>query len=89
MPLVLFADGKKVGEISEWKLNERAAEKRMVLGKEILMPKPNDQCQFVSPKPVNRRNELIVVGDDKSRFVLSEIRVTGGTQVTATVKSKS
>ena len=89
MALVLFADGKKVGEISDWKLNERLAEKRMVLGKEILMPKPNDQCQFTSPKPVNRRMELVVVAEDKTRYALSEIRVNGGTEVTATVKSKT
>lgn len=88
MPMILFADGKRVGEISDWKLTERFSEKRMVLGKEILMPKPNDLCQFISPKPVNRRNELRVE-DGKTQYHLSEIKVVGGTQVTSTVKSKS
>jgi len=37
---ILFENGKKIGEISDWMLIERQAERRLVLGKEVMMPKP-------------------------------------------------
>ena len=82
---ILFENGKKIGEISDWSLTEREAEKRMVLGKEILMPKPKDQCVFSSPKPVNRKSELVVIEDGKLRYRLENAKVKDGTLVTATV----
>lgn len=83
--LVLFEDGIRVGEVSEWKRTERFAEKKVVLGKEIVTQKPKDQCEFVSPKPVNRKKSLWLIADGKKKIVLSEIKVKAGTFVTATI----
>jgi hypothetical protein len=87
--MTLFEDGKKIGEISEWKRTERFAEKRSVLGKEILMKKPKDQCQFVSPKPINRKKKHWIIGDDGRKMTLSEVKVSGATNVTATIDEEN
>ncbi|MES2854547.1 MAG: hypothetical protein V4692_01735 [Bdellovibrionota bacterium] len=83
--MTLFEDGKKIGEISEWKLIERQAEKKTFLGKEVMMPKPKDQCQFVSPKPVSWKKQLWIIKPDGTKLNLTEVRVTGATTVTATL----
>ncbi len=85
MAYVLFEKGKKIGEISDWVLTERPAELRNVLGKEILMPKPMDQCTFTSPKPIPRRSELILIFDRKIEYQLRTTFVRGGTFVTADI----
>lgn len=83
--MILYEDGKKVGEISEWKRIERFAEKRVVLGKELEMKKPKDQCSFVSPKPVRWKKPLWLIADDGTKLTLSEVKVVSGTKVTATI----
>lgn len=87
--MTLFEDGKRVGEISDWQRTERFAEKRMVLGKEIMMKKPKDQCTFVSPKPVNWRKRLWLIADDGTKLMLSDVQVKGVTSVTASIDSES
>lgn len=86
---VLFEKGKMIGEVSDWILTERSAEVKNILGKEVLMPKPKDQCSFTSPKPIPRKSDLIVIYDRKIEFVLKITNVRGGTFVTADILKKS
>lgn len=85
MAYILFEKGKKIGEISDWILNIRPAELKNVLGKEVLMPKPKDQCTFTSPKPIPKRSDLILIFDRKVEYILKVTFVRGGTFVTADV----
>ncbi|MES2964168.1 MAG: hypothetical protein V4760_09785 [Bdellovibrionota bacterium] len=85
MTMTLFEDGKRIGVIEEWTRTERFAEKKTVLGKEIVTRKPKDQCQFVSPKPVNWRKRLHLVAEDGTKLTLTDVRVTKVTTVTATI----
>ncbi len=82
---ILFENGKKVGEVSDWILSDRPAERRMLLGKEVMMPKPKDQCTFASPKLIGKKSELVVIEDSQKRYVLKDVKVRAGTLVTATV----
>jgi hypothetical protein len=86
--MTLFADGKKLGEISAWKLIERLPETKTVLGKHILTQKPKDQCEFISPKPVNRKSQLWLISDKKIKWTLTEVKVKDGTFITATVADR-
>lgn len=86
--MILFEDGKRIGVIEEWKRTERFAEKKTVLGKEIVTKKPKDQCSFVSPKPVSWKKKLWLIADDGTKLTLSEVRVTGATTVTATIEDE-
>jgi len=88
MAIILFDDGKKLGEVSEWSEHQRPAEMKMVLGKEVLSQSSKIECKFVSPKPVHRRSQLWVVVDGKTKMTLKDLKITGGTQVTATVGAK-
>ena len=85
MAYILFEKGKKIGEISDWILNLRPAEIKNVLGKEVLMLKPKDQCTFTSPKPIPKRSDLILIFDRKVEYILKVTFVRGGTFVTADV----
>ena len=85
MAYILFEKGKKIGEISDWILNLRPAEIKNVLGKEVLMPKPKDQCTFTSPKPIPKRSDLILIFDRKVEYILKVTFVRGGTFVTADI----
>jgi hypothetical protein len=85
MAMILYEDGKEVGEVSEWELVERMPEKKMVLGKEIITGKPKDLCHFVSPKPVSWKKRLWLIADDGMKIHLSEVNVRGATTVTATI----
>ncbi len=82
---ILFENGKKIGEISDWMLIERQAERRLVLGKEVMMPKPKAQCTFTSPKLVNKKSEFLVIEDAKTRYQLKDVKVKDGTFVTASI----
>lgn len=100
MNYILFSDGKEIGEISEWKLTERPAIKKQVLGKEIGVQEQNDECQFVSPKPVKWKSKLwlISIAESSSRLstganhsiklVLADLKVAHGTMITATVSER-
>jgi hypothetical protein len=83
--MTLYEDGKKIGEITEWKRTERFPEKKVFLGKEVMSKKPNDLCHFVSPKPVSWKKQLWVIADDGSKLKLSEIKIRGGTVIDATI----
>ncbi len=85
MACILFEAGKKIGQISEWVLIERPAQVKNVLGKEVLMPKPKDQCTFTSPKPIPKRSDLILICDHKLEYILKVTYVRGGTFVTADI----
>jgi len=89
MTYILFSDGVRIGEISEWALTERAAEKKFVLGKEILTHKPNDQCKFVSPKPVKWKSKMWLISSGKEKLVLADLDVRHGTMITATISERS
>ena len=83
--MILYEDGVKIGSISEWKRVERFAEKKVVLGKEIVTRKPKDQCEFVSPKPVSWKKKLTILDNDGSKMILTEVKVKDATYVTATI----
>ena len=86
---ILFESGKKVGEISDWKVASQEPVFKNVLGKMVLSVPANNECTFVSPKPVNRKSQLIVVQDGKREFTLRVKTVKGGTIVTAVIVSQS
>ena len=88
MAFVLFENGKKIGEISDWVFTEKPALVKNVLGKEVLMPKPKDQCSFTSPKPIPKRSDLILIQDRKIEYILKVTWVRGGTYVTADILEK-
>jgi hypothetical protein len=83
----LYEDGRLLGLISEWKLSEELPAKRIVLGKEIEMPNPKMRCEFVSPKPVQRKKKHWLIKDDGKKLILSDVKVTGGTFVSAAIEN--
>ncbi len=88
MAYVLFDHGKKIGEIAEWTVASQEPVYKNVLGKVVLSVPANNECTFVSPKPVNRRSQLIVIQDGKLEFNLQVKSVKGATQVTALIISQ-
>jgi hypothetical protein len=88
MTYILFSDGTEIGEIYEWQLTERPAIKKMVLGKEIGVQKPNDECQFVSPKPVKWKSKLWLISSDNVKLVLADLNIKHGTMITASVSER-
>ena len=88
MSYILFDAGKKVGEISDWLTVDKPAEKKTVLGKEIVTKEKSGQrVTFVSPKPMNRRSQLTVVFDKKIEYVLKQTKIVGGTEIAADIVS--
>ena len=85
MAYVLFENGKKLGDIKDWTLTDRPAVHKVVLGKEIVTPKPKDLVTFTSPKPVKRKNSFTVVQDQKIEFVIQVTNVKDHTLVTGEV----
>lgn len=88
MALILFADGLKIGAVSNWSVTERFPEKKTVLGKEIVTQKPKDQCQFTSPKPLKRKSQLWLISENSEKLILSDLSVQSGTRVTATIQDR-
>lgn len=88
MVYILFENGKKVGEISEWAVASQEPVYKNVLGKVILSVPSNNECSFVSPKPVNRKSHLIVIQDGVREFKLQIKTVKGSTSVTALIISQ-
>ena len=84
---VLFDQGKKLGEVSDWKVIPDEPVYKDVLGKRVLMPAKHDVCSFVSPKPVHRKSQLSIVEDKQTKLVL-EVQSVKGTAVTAFVVSR-
>ena len=88
MAHVLFDQGKKLGEVSEWKLTPYEPVYKDVLGKTVLMPATNDVCSFVTPKPVSRKTQLTILEDQKRELVL-QIKSVKGMTVTAFIKARN
>jgi hypothetical protein len=88
MARLLYDDGNKVGEISDWTQRNEPAAYKTFLGKTALMSPANDLCSFTSPKPVHRKAKLTVVEDSSVRYVLEVLKVVGGTEITAKIKEK-
>lgn len=84
MAMILFDEGKKVGEISDWKVTSLAPVYKNVLGKEILSTKGMDECTFTSPKPVTKKSKL-TIKDGAKEIALDLKSVKGGTFITATI----
>lgn len=88
MAYVLFENGKKVGEISDWAVEAHEPVYKDVLGKRVLSVPKNNQCTFVSPKPVNHKSQLTVIHDGRHEFILKINKVTGATSVSALIVSQ-
>lgn len=88
MAYILFENGKKVGEISDWVVASQEPVFKNVLGKVVLSVPANNECSFVSPKPVNRKSKLLVVKDSVREFNLQVKTVKGATFVTAVIISQ-
>lgn len=88
MKHILYDQGKKLGEISEWKLTPYAPVYKDILGKMALMPATKDMCSFVTPKPVSRKTQLTIIEDQKQKLVL-EIKSVKGMTVTASIISRN
>ncbi|MBC7372094.1 MAG: hypothetical protein H7326_11040 [Bdellovibrionaceae bacterium] len=86
--LILYDAGKRVGEISDWSVAALPPIYKNVLGKSVLSTPANDECTFVSPKPVTRKSQLVVIEDGKWEITLRLVMIKGGTAVTAKITSK-
>lgn len=80
---ILYADGKRVGEITGWTVIPDVPVYKNILGKIVLSAPKNDECTFVSPKPINRKAKLTVIQDGSKHFDLEIRSVKGSTNVTA------
>jgi hypothetical protein len=89
MARILYDDGKKIGEIEEWSQREDPPTYKTFLGKTALLKPANNECTFVSPKPVHRKSRLTIIEDSKIRYVLEVIKVVGGTQIIAKIKEQA
>ena len=88
MAFILFENGKKIGEISDWVVESHEPVFKNVLGKVVLSVPANNGCTFASPKPINRKSQLTVIQDGKLEFTLQIKSVKGATFVTALITSK-
>ena len=88
MTHVLYDQGKKLGEVSEWKLTPYEPVYKDILGKLVLMPVTNDVCSFKTPKPVSRKTQLTNVEDQKTELVL-QIKSVKSMTVTASIVSRN
>ena len=88
MGYILFDHNKKVGEISAWSVAALPPVYKSVLGKIVLSTPANDECSFISPKPVNKRSKLTVILDRKWKFTLLLKSVKGSTSVIAKILRK-
>lgn len=89
MTRILFDSDKKIGEIEEWSVRTDAPTYKTFLGKTALLAPANNECSFVSPKPVNRKSNLVVIEDSKIKYVLKVLKVIGGTEITAKITEKT
>lgn len=88
MAHILYDQGKKIGEVSEWKLMPYEPVYKDILGKLVLMPVTNDVCSFVTPKPVSRKTQLTILEDQKRELVL-QIKSVKSMTVTATIVERN
>ncbi len=88
MANILFDNGKKVGEITDWTVASYEPTYKNVLGKIVLSVPANNECTFVSPKPVKRKSQLVMIQNGKLEFTLQVKAVKGSTFVTALIVSQ-
>ncbi|MBC7753032.1 MAG: hypothetical protein H7Z71_02265 [Moraxellaceae bacterium] len=88
MAHILFDQGKKLGEVSEWNLALNEPVYKDVLGKNVLMPATHDVCSFITPKPVSRKTQLTIVENQKKELVL-QIKSVKGMTVTAFITARN
>ena len=88
MAFILFENGKKIGEISDWKVIPYVPVLKNILGKMVMGVPAKDECSFVSPKPINRKSKLAVFEDGKLQYDLDIKSVKGSTSITAAIVSK-
>lgn len=88
MTHILYDQGKKIGEVSEWKLKPYEPVYKDILGKLVLMPETNDICSFKTPKPVSRKTQLTIVEDQKRELVL-QIKSVKSMIVTASIIARN
>lgn len=87
MSHILFDQGKKIGEVSEWNFKPYEPVYKNILGKMVLAPEKPDECSFVVPKPVSRKSQLTIVENKKQELVL-QIKSVKGMTVTASIVSR-
>lgn len=85
MKRVLFDDGVKVGEVEVWAQRSDPPTYKTFLGKTALLAPANNECTFVSPKPIKRKSKLTVIENGKLKYELQVLRAVGGTEVTAKI----
>ena len=89
MAKILYRNDKIIGEITEWENTQSPPEYRDVLGKTVLVNNGNSKCTFTSPKPLNKRDHLVVISEeDNSKLVLNIVKITSGLHVSAIIKEK-
>ena len=88
MAHILYDQGKKLGEVSEWTMTLSQPVYKDVLGKMVLMPPTHDICTFVTPKPVSRKTQLTILENQKQELVL-QIKSVKGMTVTASIVSRN
>ncbi len=84
MSHILFDQGKKIGEVEQWKLTPAQPIYKEILGKMVLMPEAKDMCSFVTPKPVSRKTQLTILEDRQEELTL-QIKSVKGMTVTAAI----
>ncbi len=85
MAFIVFENGKKLGEVENWSQREDPPTYKTFLGKTALLKPANNECSFVSPKPVRRKAILKVIKDAHTEYTLEVIRAVGGTEITAKI----
>lgn len=88
MARILYDQGKKLGEISDWVFTASEPVHKNVLGKMVVMPATGDLCSFVTPKPVSRKTQLTIIEDQKTELVL-QIKSVKGMTVTAAIVTRN
>ena len=88
MANILYDNGIKVGEISDWQVANMPPVYKTFLGKTVLSIPANDECTFISPKPVKRKSSLVVIENGKYEYHLKVVKVTGSTAVAAKILKK-
>lgn len=88
MAHILFEQGKKIGQISNWAVTPDVPVEKNILGKKVLLPPGKDTCTFISPKPIRRKAQLTVIENDQCEFSLDVKSVQNTNMVTAEIVSR-
>jgi hypothetical protein len=85
MAFIVFENGKSLGEVENWSQREDPPTYKTFLGKTALLKPANNECTFVSPKPVRRKAILKIIGDARTEYTVEVLKAVGGTEVTAKI----